>query len=123
VHGYWRNEAETARVLKDGWLHTGDIGMIDEKGRIKITDRKKDIIVNDKGDNVARRRWRGCWTLQPEIMQAMIAGDRKPYMTAVIVPDPNGRRNGAPRTGPNATSRRCSRTMTIAPRSARRSSG
>ncbi|MDB5702970.1 MAG: long-chain fatty acid--CoA ligase, partial [Sphingomonas bacterium] len=50
MHGYWRNDAETARVLKDGWLHTGDIGLIDAKGRIKITDRKKDNIVNDKGD-------------------------------------------------------------------------
>lgn len=88
MHGYWRNEVETARVLKDGWLHTGDIGMIDEKGRIKITDRKKDIIVNDKGDNVAPQKVEGMLTLQPEIMQAMIAGDRKPYMTAVIVPDP-----------------------------------
>ncbi len=88
MHGYWRNEAETARVLKDGWLHTGDIGEIDERGRIKITDRKKDIIVNDKGDNVAPQKVEGMLTLQPEIMQAMIAGDRKPYMTAVIVPDP-----------------------------------
>ncbi len=88
MHGYWRNEAETARVLKDGWLHTGDIGVIDRKGRIQITDRKKDIIVNDKGDNVAPQKVEGMLTLQPEIMQAMIAGDRKPYMTAVIVPDP-----------------------------------
>lgn len=88
MHGYWRNEEETTRVLKDGWLHTGDIGLIDEKGRIKITDRKKDIIVNDKGDNVAPQKVEGMLTLQPEIVQAMIAGDRKPYMTAVLVPDP-----------------------------------
>lgn len=88
MHGYWRNEEETRRVLKDGWLHTGDIGLIDDKGRIQITDRKKDIIVNDKGDNVAPQKVEGMLTLQPEIVQAMIAGDRKPYMTAVIVPDP-----------------------------------
>lgn len=88
MHGYWRNEEETKRVLKDGWLHTGDIGLIDEKGRIQITDRKKDIIVNDKGDNVAPQKVEGMLTLQPEIVQAMIAGDKKPYMTAVIVPDP-----------------------------------
>ena len=88
MHGYWRNEAETARVLKDGWLHTGDIGIIDDKGRIKITDRKKDIIVNDKGDNVAPQKIEGMLTLQPEIVQAMISGDRKPYMVAVLVPDP-----------------------------------
>ena len=74
MHGYWRNEAETARVLKDGWLHTGDIGLIDDKGRIKITDRKKDIIVNDKGDNVAPQKVEGMLTLQPEIVQAMICG-------------------------------------------------
>lgn len=88
MHGYWRNEVETARVLKDGWLHTGDIGLIDEAGRIKITDRKKDIIVNDKGENVAPQKVEGMLTLQPEISQAMIAGDRRPYMVAVIVPDP-----------------------------------
>ncbi len=87
MHGYWRNEAETARVLKDGWLHTGDIGEIDTKGRIRITDRKKDIIVNDKGDNVAPQKVEGMLTLQDEIAQAMIAGDRRPYMVAVIVPD------------------------------------
>ncbi|MFS0773603.1 AMP-dependent synthetase/ligase [Sphingomonas sp. 1P08PE] len=88
MHGYWRNEAETARVLKDGWLHTGDIGEIDDRGRIRITDRKKDLIINDKGDNVAPQKVEGMLTLQPEIGQAMIAGDRRPYMVALIVPDP-----------------------------------
>ena len=88
MHGYWRNEAETARVLRDGWLHTGDIGEIDSAGRIKITDRKKDLIINDKGENVAPQKVEGMLTLQPEIVQAMIAGDRRPYMVAVIVPDP-----------------------------------
>ncbi|WP_287978025.1 long-chain fatty acid--CoA ligase [Sphingomonas sp.] len=88
MHGYWRNEAETARVLKDGWLHTGDIGEFDAGGRIKITDRKKDLIINDKGDNVAPQKIEGMLTLQPEIVQAMIYGDRKPYMVALIVPDP-----------------------------------
>jgi long-chain acyl-CoA synthetase len=87
MHGYWRNEAETARVLRDGWLHTGDIGEIDAAGRIRITDRKKDLIINDKGDNIAPQKVEGMLTLQPEIAQAMIAGDRKPYMVAVLVPD------------------------------------
>jgi long-chain acyl-CoA synthetase len=88
MHGYWRNEAETSRVLRDGWLHTGDIGEIDERGRIRITDRKKDLIINDKGDNVAPQKVEGMLTLRPEILQAMIAGDRKPHMVAVLVPDP-----------------------------------
>jgi long-chain acyl-CoA synthetase len=88
MHGYWRNQEETDKVLKDGWLHTGDIGHIDEAGRIAITDRKKDLIVNDKGDNVAPQKVEGMLTLQPEILQAMITGDRKPYMVGLIVPDP-----------------------------------
>ncbi len=88
MHGYWQNEAETARVLKDGWLHTGDIGHIDEDGHIVITDRKKDIIVNDKGDNVAPQRVEGMLTLQPEILQAMVYGDKRPHLVGLVVPDP-----------------------------------
>ncbi|MGI4731155.1 MAG: AMP-dependent synthetase/ligase [Janthinobacterium lividum] len=87
MHGYWRADEESARVLAGGWLHTGDVGEIDAAGRIRITDRKKDIIVNDKGENVAPQKVEGMLTLQPEIGQAMIAGDRRPHMVAVIVPD------------------------------------
>jgi long-chain acyl-CoA synthetase len=75
-------------VLKDGWLATGDVGHIDDKGRIKITDRKKDLIVNDKGDNVSPQRIEGMLTIQPEIAQAMVYGDRKPHLVALLVPDP-----------------------------------
>ncbi len=87
MHGYWRNEPETRRALHDGWLHTGDIGHLDAKGRIFITDRKKDMIVNDKGDNIAPQKVEGMLTLQPEIAQAMVAGDRRPYIVGLIVPD------------------------------------
>ena len=87
MHGYWHNEGETARTIQDGWLHTGDIGHLDDKGRIVITDRKKDMIVNDKGDNIAPQKVEGMLTLQPEIGQAMVAGDRKPYIVGLIVPD------------------------------------
>jgi long-chain acyl-CoA synthetase len=88
MHGYWRNPEETARVLQDGWLATGDVGHLDDKGRIVITDRKKDLIVNDKGDNVAPQRVEGMLTLQPEIAQAMVYGDRRPYLVGLLVPDP-----------------------------------
>ena len=88
MHGYWRNPEESARVLKDGWLATGDVGHADEKGRIIITDRKKDLIVNDKGDNVSPQRVEGMLTLQPEIAQAMVYGDRRPHLVALLVPDP-----------------------------------
>ena len=59
MHGYWKDEAGTAQALRDGWLHTGDIGEIDADGCIRITDRKKDIIVNSGGDNVAPARVEG----------------------------------------------------------------
>lgn len=88
MRGYWRNAEETARVLKDGWLATGDVGHFDEKGRIVITDRKKDLIVNDKGDNVSPQRIEGMLTLQPEIAQAMVYGDRRPHLVGLLVPDP-----------------------------------
>jgi long-chain acyl-CoA synthetase len=88
MSGYWNNPEETARVLKDGWLHTGDVGHIDRDGHIVITDRKKDIIVNDKGDNIAPQRVEGMLTLQPELLQAMVYGDRRPYVVGLVVPDP-----------------------------------
>jgi long-chain acyl-CoA synthetase len=88
MHGYWHNDQETRRVLHDGWLATGDIGHLDDKNRIVITDRKKDLIVNDKGDNVSPQRVEGMLTLQPEIAQAMVHGDRHPYLVGLLVPDP-----------------------------------
>jgi long-chain acyl-CoA synthetase len=87
MRGYWRNAEETARVLQDGWLATGDVGHLDDKGRIVITDRKKDLIINDKGDNVSPQRVEGMLTLQPEIAQAMVYGDRRPHLVALLVPD------------------------------------
>ncbi|WP_260926291.1 AMP-dependent synthetase/ligase [Novosphingobium sp. 9] len=87
MFGYWQNSAATAAALKDGWLQTGDIGHIDERGRIVITDRKKDMIVNDKGDNVSPQKVESMLTLQPEIAQAMVSGDRRPYVVGLIVPD------------------------------------
>jgi long-chain acyl-CoA synthetase len=95
MHGYWRNPAESARVLIPGsepgegcWLATGDVGHLDAQGRIMITDRKKDLIVNDKGDNVSPQRVEGMLTLQPEIAQAMVYGDRRPHLVALLVADP-----------------------------------
>ena len=87
MKGYWNNPAETARTIKQGWLHTGDIGEFDEAGRLRITDRKKDLIVNDKGDNVAPAKLENMLTLQPEIGQVMVYGDRRPNIVGLIVPD------------------------------------
>lgn len=87
MNGYWQNEEATKAVIRDGWLHTGDIGEIDSDGYIKITDRKKDIIVLSGGDNVSPARVEGFLTLQPEIHQAMVYGDKRSHLVAILVPD------------------------------------
>lgn len=87
MNGYWNLPDATREAIDDaGWLHTGDIGVIDPDGQIRITDRKKDIIVNSGGDNIAPQRVEGFLTLQPEIAQAMVFGDRRPHLVALIVP-------------------------------------
>lgn len=87
MQGYWNAPDLTADALKDGWVHTGDIAELDEDGYIKITDRKKDIIVNSGGDNVAPQRVENALTFEPEIAQAMVYGDKRPHLVAVLVPD------------------------------------
>jgi long-chain acyl-CoA synthetase len=74
--------------LVDGWLATGDIGRLDPDGYLRITDRKRDFIKNSGGDMISPARVEGALTLAPEIAQAMVSGDRRPYLVAVIVPDP-----------------------------------
>ncbi len=87
MQGYWRNEPATREAIRDGWLYTGDIGEIDEDGYIRITDRKKDIIVNSGGDNLSPARIEGTLTLRREIAQAMVYGDGRPHVVALLVPE------------------------------------
>ena len=86
MKGYWRDDAATSAVIQDGWLHTGDLGEVDADGFITITGRKKDIIVNSGGDNIAPGRVEALLTIEPEIEQAMVDGDKRPWLAAVIVP-------------------------------------
>jgi long-chain acyl-CoA synthetase len=88
MQGYWNDPEATARTLVDGWLHTGDIGRLDPDGFLRITDRKRDFIKNSGGDMISPARVEGGLTLASEIAQAMVVGDRRPYLAAVIVPDP-----------------------------------
>ena len=87
MSGYWQDEEATRQVLQNGWLHTGDIGEFDDEGYLKITDRKKDIIVFSGGDNVSPARVEGFLTLQREIVQAMVYGDKHPHLVALLLPD------------------------------------
>ncbi len=83
--GYWNNKSETEKILRDNWLYTGDIGEIDGEGYLKITDRKKDIIVNAGGDNIAPSKIENLLANYPEIIQSYIYGDKKNYLVALIV--------------------------------------
>ncbi|MGH7098197.1 MAG: AMP-dependent synthetase/ligase [Stellaceae bacterium] len=88
MKGYWNDPEGTTRALAGGWLHTGDVGLIDADGYIRITERKRDFIKNSGGEMIAPARVEGYLTLEPEIAQVMVSGDRRPYLVAVIVPDP-----------------------------------
>jgi len=84
--GYWNKKEETKNVIKNGWLHTGDIGEINPKdGYLKITDRKKDIIVSAGGDNISPAKIENIITNAIEIDQCMVYGDKKNYLVALIV--------------------------------------
>ena len=87
MKGYWKDEKATNETIVDGWLHTGDIATISEDGYITITGRKKELIVNSGGDNIAPARSEASLTFQETIFQSMVIGDRRPYLVAVIVPE------------------------------------
>ena len=82
--GYWNNEEETKKVLKNGWLHTGDIGEFDNDF-LKITDRKKDIIITPGGDNISPIKIENDLIKINFIEQALVYGDNKPFLVSLIV--------------------------------------
>ena len=86
MKGYWNDEVATKQAIKKGWLHTGDIVEFDEDNYIKITGRKKEIIVNSGGDNIAPTRVEGILAIENEIEQVMVYGDGYPWLSAVVVP-------------------------------------
>ena len=83
--GYWNKKKETDDIIKDGWLHTGDIGEITNEGNLKITDRKKEIIVNLGGDNISPSKIENLLSLNDKIIQSFVYGDKKTYLVALIV--------------------------------------
>jgi long-chain acyl-CoA synthetase len=88
MKGYWENKQATREVLdKDGWLHTGDIGVVDAEGFVYITDRKKHLFVSSGGKNIAPQPIENLFLSSKYIEQFMLIGDRRMYLTALIVPD------------------------------------
>jgi len=83
--GYWNMKKETADVIRNGWLYTGDIGEITEDGNLKITDRKKEIIVTLGGDNISPSKIENLLCLNEKIKQSFVYGDKKTYLVALIV--------------------------------------
>jgi long-chain acyl-CoA synthetase len=85
--GYWNQKDETKKIIKEGWLHTGDIGELDNNNYLKITDRKKDIIINLGGDNISPSKIENILCLSQLINQSFVYGDKKNYLVAIIVCD------------------------------------
>ncbi|MGC8461077.1 MAG: AMP-dependent synthetase/ligase [Candidatus Dormibacteria bacterium] len=86
--GYYKDDAATSETLIDGWLHTGDIGSFDEEGRLRITDRKKDLIITAGGKNISPTNIELSLALDPLIGHAVVIGDKRPFISALITLDP-----------------------------------
>jgi long-chain acyl-CoA synthetase len=85
--GYYNKPDVTAEIVRDGWLHTGDVGSIDAEGYLSITDRKKDLIVTSGGKNVAPQPIESVLKSSPLVSEAVVIGDRRNFVAALIVPD------------------------------------
>ena len=85
--GYYRNPEATAETLEDGWLHSGDVGQMDERGYLTITDRKKDLIITSGGKNIAPQYIENKLKFSPYINDAVIIGDQRKYVSALVFID------------------------------------
>ena len=109
--GYYGDPEATAEAVVDGWLRTGDVGEIDADGFLRITDRKKDVIVTAGGKNVAPQNVELLLKQQPGVSQAVVIGDRRPFLTALITVDPDELDGAAPGSGADAVRERVQRSV------------
>ncbi len=107
--GYYKNEEATREAVDaEGWLHSGDVGEIDADGFLRITDRKKELIITSGGKNIAPAILEGKLKQIPGVSQAVVVGDRRNYLAALLTLDPVARRDGrrvrsaAPRASPKS---------------------
>ena len=107
MDGYWNDPEASAAAVRDGWLHTGDIGVLDEDGYLRITDRKKDFIKTTGGELVAPQRIEGMLMLEREIAQAVVFGDGRSHLVAVLVPDRAAMESWAEKNGVTPTAQAC----------------
>lgn len=87
MKGYWNDPESTSQAIRDGWLHTGDVGQVDSDGYLTITDRKKDLIITSGGKNIAPSELERLLVSDPYIDQAVVYGDRRPFVSALLVPN------------------------------------
>jgi long-chain acyl-CoA synthetase len=103
MQGYFNNPEATAEVLKDGWFATGDIGALDREGYLRITDRKKDLIITAGGKNVAPMPIEAALIQDPLVERAVVIGDRRKFLVALIVPNFRALRDWARSNNVSAT--------------------
>lgn len=89
MSGYWQDDHATREAIRNGWLHTGDLGAVDDEGFLRITGRKKEIIVTTTGKNIFPTHLESLLCRDPFILQALVIGNNRKYLTALIVPDPD----------------------------------
>jgi len=99
MKGYWRNPAATAEAIQDGWYHTGDVGELDAEGSLRITDRKKDLIVTAGGKNVAPQNLESELKTDPLVSQVVVHGDRRKFLSALVTLNEENVRRWAEREG------------------------